>query len=71
MSNTTISVVLPNYNHAEYIGEALEAILSQSVRPKEVIVVDDNSTDGSIAVIEKFLRRDSIIRLIRLPRVTT
>jgi glycosyltransferase involved in cell wall biosynthesis len=68
MSNTTISVVLPNYNHAEYIGEALEAILSQSVRPKEVIVVDDNSTDGSIAVIEKFLRQDSIIRLIRNER---
>ena len=68
MEKHTLSVVVPNYNHAHYIGEALEAVLSQSFRPLEVIVVDDASTDNSIEVIEAFTRRDSIIRLLRNER---
>ncbi len=65
MGNTTLSVILPNYNYAHYIGEAIKAILSQSFRPLEVIVVDDGSTDDSVAVIEQYARRDPIVRLIR------
>jgi glycosyltransferase involved in cell wall biosynthesis/O-antigen/teichoic acid export membrane protein len=61
----SLSVVIPNYNHAQYIGEALEAILTQSFRPREVIVVDDGSTDNSVAVIDEFVRRDPIVRLLR------
>lgn len=61
----SLSIILPNYNHAHYIGQALEAILSQSVRPLEVIVVDDASTDNSASVVEEFARRDPLVRLIR------
>lgn len=68
MTHGSLSVIVPNHNHARYIGEALEAILSQSFRPKEVIVVDDGSTDDSVAVIEHFVRRDSIIRPFRNER---
>lgn len=64
----SLSVVIPNYNHAPYIGEALEAILTQSVRPYEVIVVDDGSTDNSVKIIEEFVRRDAIVRLLRNER---
>jgi glycosyltransferase involved in cell wall biosynthesis len=56
---------MANYNHAHYISEALDAILSQSRRPDEVIIIDDASTDNSIEVIEKFAQRDPIIHLIR------
>ena len=65
MRNIALSVIMPNYNYAHYIGEALEAILSQSFRPREVIVVDDGSTDDSVAVIEQFARRDSVVHLLR------
>lgn len=64
----TLSVIMANYNHSCFIGEALEAILSQSFRPLEVIVVDDGSTDDSVAIIEQFARRDPIIRLVRNDR---
>lgn len=65
MGNRTLSVIMPNYNYAHYIGEALEAILSQSLRLFEVIVVDDGSTDDSVAIIEQFARRDPVVRLLR------
>lgn len=66
--NFNISVTIANYNHGKYIGQALEAILSQSCRPIEVIVVDDASTDNSVDIIEQFVRRDSVVRLIKNPQ---
>ena len=61
----TLSVTMSNYNHGHYIGGALDAILSQSARPGEVIVIDDASTDNSIEVIQSVVRRDPVVRLIR------
>jgi glycosyltransferase involved in cell wall biosynthesis len=43
----TLSIVIPVYNEAERLPACLEAIAAQTVRPDEVIVVDNNSTDGS------------------------
>jgi glycosyltransferase involved in cell wall biosynthesis len=57
-----LSVVVPNYNHARYLPECLESLLQQSVQPLEIIVIDDCSTDNSIAVLEDFCRNN--------PRVT-
>ena len=65
MSKPTLSVVLGNYNHGNYITEALDAILSQSFLPAEVIVIDDGSTDDSVEVIGEVARNHRIIRLFR------
>jgi glycosyltransferase involved in cell wall biosynthesis len=46
-----MSIVVPNYNHGHLIGEALGAIAEQTAAPFEVIVVDDGSTDDSVARI--------------------
>jgi len=68
MTAPSLSIGLCNYNHAKYVGKALEAILRQSYRPLEVIVIDDGSTDESVAVIERFAKRNPIIRFIRHDR---
>jgi glycosyltransferase involved in cell wall biosynthesis len=52
------------YNHASYVGGALEAILAQSYQPLEIIVVDDGSTDGGAAVIAGYARREPRIRFL-------
>lgn len=49
-----ISVLVPCFNAAVYLGEALESACVQVPTPFEVIVVDDGSTDGSAAIAERF-----------------
>jgi len=65
MSLPTLSVIMSNYNHAHYLGEALRAILNQSFRPSEVIVLDDASTDNSLDIIQQYVESDPIVRLVR------
>jgi len=63
----TLSVVLPNYNHAKFIGRALAALQSQERAADEIIVIDDGSTDDSVAVIERIAATSPAIRLLRNP----
>ena len=52
-----VSVVIPAYNAEETILRALHSIASQSVKAREIIVVDGGSTDNTIAVVEKEARQ--------------
>lgn len=65
MVNSTLSVIITNYNHGRFIGKALDAILSQSYKPTEVIIIDDASTDNSVEIIEQFISQYPIVRLIK------
>ncbi len=49
-----ISVLIPVYNGEKYIGEAIESVLKQTLRPLEIVVVDDGSADESCAVAASF-----------------
>jgi glycosyltransferase involved in cell wall biosynthesis len=62
----TMSIVVPNYNHGHLIGEALGAIAGQTMAPFEIIVVDDGSTDDSVARIHE-LTGNLPLRLHRHP----
>ncbi|MGH8564819.1 MAG: glycosyltransferase family 2 protein [Gammaproteobacteria bacterium] len=47
----SVSVIIPLYNHEHYVGHALESVFAQSMQPLEIIVVDDGSCDGSVAMV--------------------
>jgi len=49
-----VSIIIPNYNYAHYLREAIDSALAQTYRPVDVIVVDDGSTDGSRSVIQAY-----------------
>lgn len=56
-----ISIVIPNYNGVLFVAEALKSVLEQNYQNKEVIVVDDGSSDGSLELLRTY---ESKIRLI-------
>ncbi len=64
-SAMSLSVILPNYNHGKLVARALHALATQTPAAREIIVVDDGSTDNSVEVIEALQRRYAAIRLIR------
>jgi Glycosyl transferase family 2 len=51
---SVVSILIPCYNTERWVGQAIESALAQTWPEKEVIVVDDGSTDGSLAVIRSF-----------------
>lgn len=57
-----ISVVVAYYQHEKYISETISSLLAQTLHDIEIIVVDDKSTDGGMAIVEAF--RDPRIRTI-------
>ena len=54
MINRKVSILIPCYNAQKWIAQAIESALNQTYLHKEVIVVDDGSTDGSLEIIRSF-----------------
>ena len=50
-------VIVPLYNKAPYVKKALESICAQTYKDFECIIVDDGSTDNSLAVVKEFVER--------------
>lgn len=62
-----LSVIVPIFNVEDYLADCLESILAQSYRNLEVVVVDDGSPDGSLAIAERYAASDNRVRIIRRP----
>jgi glycosyltransferase involved in cell wall biosynthesis len=63
----TIALVVPNHNHGRYLPECLSSIAKQTRQPDEVLIIDDGSSDDSVAVISRFLEGRTTWRLIKHP----
>ena len=59
-----VAVVIPSYNHAAYIGSALESVVTQTLAPERIVVVDDGSTDNSLQLLRAFAAKHPQVLLI-------
>lgn len=67
-NNPLVSVIMPTYNSENYIGQAIESILCQTLHDFEFIIVNDASIDKTHSVIQKYMRKDKRIRLVNNDR---
>ncbi len=58
-----VSVLMTAYNREKYIGEAIESVLASSYKNFELIITDDQSTDRTVAIAEKYAESDSRVRV--------
>lgn len=67
MYQPLISIIIPTYNRAHLISETLESILAQTYTNWECIIVDDASTDNTVEIIDKFIKKDNRFTLYIRP----
>ncbi len=68
LRDNLISVIIPVYNAERYIKHTLDSVIQQDYPDKEVIIVDDCSTDKSSEIIKDYMNRCSYIRYYRLDK---
>ncbi len=66
MTQKKISVIIPNYNYARYLDQAIESVMGQTYKNLELIVVNNGSTDNSLEILAKYKNK---IRLIDQPNL--
>lgn len=60
----TVSVIVPNYNHAEYLEQRIESILDQTFQDFDLILLDDCSTDGSRQIMESYRQNPHVSHIV-------
>jgi len=60
-----VSIIIPNYNYAHYIEQTIESVKAQTYKNLECIIVDDESTDGSVRTIKRSIEGDGRFQLLQ------
>ena len=63
-----VSIITPSFNSIRFLAQTIDSILAQSYQDWELLIVDDFSTDNSIELIERYVRCDERIHLIKLKK---
>ena len=64
-----ISVVMATYNGEKYLDQQIRSILNQTCKPDEFIVCDDNSSDGTITILEKYRQLSQLSYVVNTSRL--
>jgi glycosyltransferase involved in cell wall biosynthesis len=62
--NPKVSLCIPTYNGEAFLSECLESVVNQTFRDMEILVVDDDSRDDSVAIAQRYVRMDRRVRVI-------
>lgn len=57
-------IIIPAHNEEDYIGNTLESLVAQTLQPKQVVIVNDNSSDNTQTIVEKYVEAHSWISII-------
>jgi teichuronic acid biosynthesis glycosyltransferase TuaG len=60
-----VSVIMPTYNVENFISDSIQSVLDQTYQDWELVISDDGSTDGTLALLERFQESDTRIKLLR------
>ncbi|HGH6295539.1 TPA: glycosyltransferase family 2 protein, partial [Neisseria meningitidis] len=63
-----VSVLICAYNAEKYFAQSLAAVVNQTWRNLDILIVDDGSTDGTLAIAQRFQEQDGRIRILAQPR---
>ena len=63
MASPAISVLMTTYNSERYVAESIESVLNQTFSDFELIINDDQSRDGTLAIAQRYARLDPRIRV--------
>lgn len=58
-----VSIIMPTYNAAQFVGESIESILAQTYTNWELIITDDKSTDDTLSILRDYAQRDARIKI--------
>lgn len=61
--NSTVSIIMPAFNSAQFISDAINSVINQSFSDWELIVINDGSTDETSEILNKFSSKEKELRL--------
>lgn len=65
MTNPKVSVLIPAYNYAHYLSEAIDSVITQSFKNFELIVIDNCSTDNTEEIVNAYMKDDNRVKFVR------
>ena len=57
MKNYFVSILIANYNNAEYLNRCIQSCINQSYKNLEILIYDDKSVDNSLTIIRKYRKK--------------
>jgi glycosyltransferase involved in cell wall biosynthesis len=65
MNGPEITIIIPTYNRADFLGQAVDSVLAQTYKNWELLIIDDASTDSTGSIVAAYAQKDSRIRSIK------
>ncbi len=62
--NLKVSVIIPNYNHADFLKQRINSVINQTNQEFEIIILDDCSTDSSRKIIEQYRQHPNVSHIV-------